>query len=227
MPKQLINLLGIVVVAAVVVGGFLLFAAPALAQASSIGAQTQQVAQTNQTYQAQVSALRAKKAQFDAIKADVSALRKQIPAVDQRDDVFELVAHAATAAGVSVVRVTASDSQSWTVRAGADQADPSAPSGSASPSPAPQSTPAPSPAPTAGAGAGGTTAPTPTPAGPAQTQVPFVIVIAAPTPAAAAAFIDRLGDGPRLLSIIHSQLLNQDTGPQLTVNALAFVRSEK
>lgn len=225
MPKQLINVLGAAVVIAVIVIGFLAFGAPAITQATATAAQIDQVALTNRGYQQQVDSLEAAKRDFSTLKADVAALRAQIPAHDDRDDVFEIVAQAATASGAQVSSVTALDPVAWAARTGASSSAAAGAAASGGDAAAPAATPAPTPAPSAPPAAGGSASADTAAAG--RTQVPFTIVVKAATPAVATAFLDALGAGPRLIGITSTSLTKADTAVQLTVNALAFVRSEK
>jgi hypothetical protein len=221
--RQLVNIVGLVVVVSIVVAGTLLIGLPMISQSFSTGAQAAQVDRTNLGTSAQVAALQSEKKDLAALTAQMTSLQKQIPSVNKQDDVFELVASAATATGVTVKSVKASAAVPWTARTtpepatgdGSAAADSSA---APAPTPAPTSTPAPSASPAPGAT---TTTPAPSP----QQQIPFDIVVDAPNAAAAAAFVDALGQGPRLVGIVHAALTNAQGTLELTVNALAFVRT--
>lgn len=233
-PKQLVNLIGGVVVLAVVAAGLLLVAVPLWTDSTRISADAQNVAQTNLGYEAQIASLRESEADLDDIQDTVGKLRRQIPGEPQLDEVFEIVARAAATSGVTIVSATAGETTAWTPRepltAGAlpaddaattSPADPSAPTDTASDA---ASDPASDPAATDPA-AGGTEAPA-DPA-PRQAQIDFTLVLTSPSPEAAERFIDALGEGARLIGIVHADLGPNETGYDLTVNALAFVRSEK
>ena len=70
-------------------------------------AQGEQVsASTNDLYQSQVDHLREEEARQGDIDASVAGLRAQLPATGQLDDVFEIVARAATATGVTLQAVS-------------------------------------------------------------------------------------------------------------------------
>lgn len=238
MGKQLVNIVGVVVVVAIVVAGTLLIGLPMLSQSFATGAQAALVDQTNLVYSAQLTSLQKEKENIGALSAEVKALQAQIPATNKQDDVFELVASAATATGVVVKSVTAGEPVDWAVRAAATDAgtppvvaaDGSATGagadGSSSAS-TDSATPAPSPSPTTDSSNESGDATTPPAASP-QSQIPFIIVVQSTDAAATTAFIDALGKGPRLLGIVHGTLTKQDTGYfELTVNALAFVRTAK
>jgi hypothetical protein len=225
MGKQLVNLVGLVVVIAVVVAGTLLIGLPMISQSFVTGAQAAQVDQANLGTAAQVAGLEKEKKDLDALTATVNALQRQIPAVNKQDDVFEIVASASTATGVTVQSVKADVPESWTARTTIESADGSTADGASSASTAAgagtTATPAPTPAPSTSAAPSTTATPAPTP----EQQIPFEIIVEVPNAAAAAAFVDALGKGPRLLGIVHAALDDSQSKLLLTVNALAFVRT--
>lgn len=229
-PKQLVNLIGGVVVLAVVAAGLLLVAVPLWTDSTRISADAQNVAQTNLGYEVQIASLRESEADLDDIQDTVDKLRRQIPGEPQLDEVFEIVARAAATSGVTIVSATAGETTAWTPRepltAGALPADDAATTSPADPTAPtdPASDAGSDPAATDPA-AGGTEAPA-DPA-PRQAQIDFTLVLTSPSPEAADRFIDALGEGARLIGIVHADLGPNETGYDLTVNALAFVRSEK
>lgn len=210
MPKQLVNVIGVVVVVAILALGIALIALPMYLQSLSTSAQTAQVAQTNDVYQAQVDQLRVEEERFDEITADVATLQTQIPPAMLSDDVFEIVAKAAEAAGVMVVSVSASEPVAWGSRTGAAsseaQATPTDPAIEGDDETVP-------------------TGPAVVPAAAGQAQVPFSISISTDDSAKAAAFLDQLGMGPRLIGIVSSTLTASDSVYALDVAALSFVRA--
>jgi len=231
--RQLINLLGIVLVAAVLAAGILLGAMPLFLDSRATEKQADDIAQTNQVYEVQVLALRADAERIDQIEADLTALRAQIPAAPRLDDVFALVNRAAAAAGVTIQTAAAAESEPWTVRTapGADETQ--------QPPPAPDAT---ADAPDAGAPAENAqaspdaagaqdadpaaTPPASAPASP-EVQVPITLIVVADDTASAAGFAEALGSGPRLLGITHATMTDASEGYTLTLDALAFVRTEQ
>lgn len=213
-PKQLLNVAGALLVLVVLAAGILLVAVPLYVQSGSTSAEAVRTAQSNDVSAAQVEALRAHARELPALHSDVAALREQIPAVGRLDDVFDLVGAAAVLAGVEVVSVAAEDPAPWTGRAGADAA--AAPQGdetaeadaaelaAASPAPSPSAAAADSP----------------------QRQVSFAIVVDTVDPLAAARFLDALGAGPRLVSIVHADVAREEDRFRMTANVLAFIRTE-
>lgn len=233
-PKQLLNLLGAVLVLAVLAGGALLVALPVYAQSRTTTADAATVAQTNSGFEAQVASLRESEADLDDIQASVSALHRQIPAEPLMDEVFEVAAAAATEAGVTVVTAIVGDIVAWTPRAeltpdfGVAEADASTPPTEESVAPIEEADPATpdegltdvSTGETRGEGTGSA------PAADVRTQVDVTLTLTAPNAEAAERFIDELGEGERLISIVHASLTPATAGYNLTVNALAFIRAE-
>jgi Tfp pilus assembly protein PilO len=118
-PKQFINLIGAILVIAVIVAGILLLAVPLFVNASQTGESSQSVAASNAAYAVRVATLEAESDRIDEIESDLAELRAEIPAASDLDDVFEIVATAAQQAGVTVVSATASTSEPWTARSAA------------------------------------------------------------------------------------------------------------
>jgi Tfp pilus assembly protein PilO len=85
-PKQLINLLGAVVVIGVVVAGLALIALPMYGSSQTTDASARTVAQTNDVYDIQVQTLAAERERMDEITTDLASLRRQIAAIPQLDD---------------------------------------------------------------------------------------------------------------------------------------------
>lgn len=226
-PKQLINLLGAVVVIAVIVAGIALIALPMYAASQTTDASARTVAQTNDIYEIQVQTLAAEQERMDEITADLASLRRQITAIPQLDDVFEIIIASAEETGATISSVSAGDPEAWTPRgsAGADPGAPPAPAEEAPAGEVPNES-------TAGEGliegmdpAGAAAAP-PDAAAPSDSpfrQVPLTIVVELSDAAQAAAFIDALGRGHRLISPIDGTLGHQT----LTVTALAFIYTEE
>lgn len=237
MPKQLINLIGILVSVAVLALGVFLVAMPLATQALAVNGQAQHVAQTNMLYQAQVDALTKAKANKAETDAAVVALRAQIPASPQLDQVFDLVARASESTGATITSVTAGTQAAFVATTSASTAGGSQPQ--PAPSPSPSATAAgivgqaqqdrnQSNAQTAqtnaalgastAAGAAGTGA-----SGQSRTQIPFAIVITATNMDQATAFLDALRSGPRLLANIKSVVIQNGPSIQASISAIAFV----
>ncbi|GAA5097141.1 hypothetical protein GCM10025760_30940 [Microbacterium yannicii] len=216
MQKQFINVVGTVVVAAVLAAGILLIGMPVYFQSLATSAQTRLISQNNDLYQSQVDLLNEEDGRLDEINADVAVLRTQIPATAQTEDLFEIVASAAATAGATVLAVNALEPVPWTTRTGpedtgaVDLGADSEPSGPRSEGSA-----------DAAADPGRGTAEAP------ELQVAVSISLALDDPAQAAAFLDALGMGPRLLAVTETMMESVQDGYHLDVQALAFVRTEE
>ncbi|WP_194395684.1 hypothetical protein [Microbacterium atlanticum] len=224
MPKQLINVIGIVVCVGILGLALALVAVPIFFQSLATGAQTAQVDQTNDVYQVQIDALRAEEERMGEIEASVAGLRTEIPLANELDDVFELVARAASDSNVQVQTITAGENAAFAVRTAplaigeepeVAPADPATGDATGETSD-PAATPAPETPPTGTEGA---------PIDGRQ-QVDFTITVSAPLLQDAVAFLDRLRGGPRLLSAIDSTVTPTGTGFDVSVSALTFVLPE-
>lgn len=226
MPRQMINLIGIVVIAGLVFAGTMLVVLPVYGSARTTETGARDVAQTNDTYQLSIDRLAEAAERIDEISADVAELRRGIPASSRLDDVMQIVVEAAAATGAVIEGFAATEPETWTPRTGLGTDDPeSAPTDepaagadgsaeAAAPEPTPATTEAPDGQSPPAEGADG--APSP------QRQIPVTITVAVPSADVAAAFLDALGRGPRLLLPIDGTL-DETT---LTVTALALVRTE-
>jgi hypothetical protein len=222
MPKQLVTAIGLIVSLGVIALGVFLVALPLYLQAVGVDAQTATVANTNAIYQAQVDNLTAEAENLDQINADVADLRSQIPATGQLDDVFEVVAQASEASGVSLTAITAGEQVPFMPRTGATDGDAAAVA------------PAPAPTPSATEGATdpttGTTTDAATPVdavAAGRQQVDFVISATAVDMAQATAFLDALRAGPRLLNSITATTNQSGEGTvDVQISALTFVDAE-
>lgn len=231
MPRQMINLIAIVLIAGLLFAGTMLVVLPVYGSARTTETSARDVAQTNDVYQLQVDRLAEAEARIDEIAADVAALRLGIPASSRLDDVMQIVVEAADATGASIEGFAAADPEAWTPRtglgsddAGSAPTDDTATGAPAATGEAGAAAPAPTPSPAAAGEPEGQTPPgeeTDAAASP-QRQIPVTITVAVPSAEAAAAFLDALGRGPRLLLPIDGTL-DETT---LTVTALAFVRTE-
>ncbi|WP_439594160.1 hypothetical protein [Microbacterium sp.] len=222
LPKQLINAIGAIVVVVVLAAGAGLVAYPFFAQATATSLEAANVAMGNATYRTQVDVLRDAEANLDETEADLAALRTEIPADANLDEVFELVANAAATTGVTVVSVTAQDPLSYAPRDAAAEAP--ATTDPAATEPDPAVTPDASTDGTVVAD--GTETETQPEVVDRLAQIPLTIEVTALDPAAAEAFLDQLQAGPRLLAVLHTVLGPADGALRLTVDALAFSLGE-
>lgn len=224
-PRQLITLLGILACGLVIALGAVFVAAPTFLQAADTGAQTAQVSQTNQLYRTQIEGLRVQSERMPEIEAAVAGLRAEVPAADRFDEVFELIARAADASGVTVETITAGDPTPFAVRTEAlavgeqPEAAASDPAAGATPDPAAGATP--DPGATAPPGASEPTAVE----GPQQVE--FTFDLKATDMGQVITFLDTLRTGPRLLLPVVTQVSRSGEGLSLTVSALAFVLPEE
>jgi TolA-binding protein len=230
MSKSLINILGAVVCVGLLVLGVVLLVVPQVGQAQTVAAQTAVVDQTNDLYQVQVDALREAEQRFDEIQASVADLRAEIPETNRLDDVFELIAEAATAANSTIVSITAGEATEYVERTEALAIGevPEAPAEPEAPAAGEESTgDTTTDATSDGADTGeATTAPQPAPTSGAV-QVDFVVSVTATQFSDVVRFLDALRAGPRLFSTIDTVV--NPNGPAFTVNltGLTFVYPEE
>lgn len=226
MPKQLITVIGLVVSLGIIVLGVVLVAVPMLLSSFTVDSQTASVAASNELYQAQVDGLKEQEERQDEIDASVAVLQSQIPVAAQLDDVFEVVANAAGASGVTITSVTAGDTAAFVVRTGATEptTDPDAADAAAQP----DATPPPGPsAPAAdGTAATDTGAPTPDAAAAGRQQVDFSIQVKATDMNQVTAFLDALRSGTRLFSSVTALSTTSGEGIEVQVDGLTFVDAE-
>ena len=226
--KQFVTLIGAVLAVGILAAGVFLIALPLAGQASATTTDADMVAQTNLGYETQIAGLRESEADLAEIEASVAELQREIPAEPRLDDIFEIVATAANTAGVSIVTASIGDTTAWTPRAAltsdslvftdgaSDSSDPAVTDGATETGDATADETA-----TDGSTTDGATPPTEP-----KVQIGFTVTLISPSPAQAQLFIDALGDGNRLVSIVHSTLSPNTTAYDLTVNATAFVRTE-
>ncbi|WP_100812893.1 hypothetical protein [Microbacterium lacus] len=226
--KQFVTLIGAVLAVGILAAGVFLIALPLAGQASATTTDADMVAQTNLGYETQIAGLRESEADLAEIEASVAELQREIPAEPHLDDIFEIVATAANTAGVSIVTASIGDTTAWTPRAAltsdslvftdgaSDSSDPAVTDGATETGDATTDE-----TPTDGSVTDGATPPTEP-----KVQIGFTVTLISPSPAQAQLFIDALGDGNRLVSIVHSTLSPNTTAYDLTVNATAFVRTE-
>lgn len=111
MPKQLINIIGTVVIVLVVVLGVVLGVVPLSSQTGQVHAEATTVRQSNDIFDAQVRQLKAVKK--PELESRLAGLRSEIPAVALNDDVFELINAAAAATASTVESVTVTEPEPW------------------------------------------------------------------------------------------------------------------
>lgn len=232
MPKQLITIIGLIVSLGIIALGVVLIAVPMLLSSFAVDGQTATVAASNDLYQAQVDGLKEQEARQDEIDASVAVLQSQIPVSAQLDDVFEVVANAAAASGVTITSVTAGDTAAFVVRTGATDAaaDPTAADAAAQP----DATPAPDPSasatdgsPTDGSATDGSATTdagtTPDAAAAGRQQVDFSIQVTASDMNQVTAFLDALRSGTRLFSSITALSTTSGDGIEVQVDGLTFL----
>jgi len=225
LPKQLINLLGIVVVLAVLTLGIVVVALPLYTQSLSTDSETARVAQTNSQYAIQVQALQAAKKDLSQTEREVAGLRTQITVPDHLDDAFELAIRAASAADSAITSMTAGEIEPFVARTAVGEDGKAIPP---TPAPSPEATAPPTVGASGGTGVESEASPVPHSTPPAddhRLQAPFTIAVEVPSPKAAAAFLDGLRKGPRVIAIVHSSLESSASSFELTVDALAFIRT--
>jgi len=213
MPKHLVTALGLIVSLGVVALGVALVALPLYLQSVGVATETATVENTNAIYEAQIATLSEEEENLDAINADVTSLRGQIPAVGQFDDVFEVVGRAAAASGMTLSTVTVGDQVVFAARTGNEDNESAAPA--VEPSPAASEPSSDSAAPDAEPDTAPATG---------RTQVDFVIQGLASDMAQVTAFLDALRSGPRLLNSIESSTTQGTDGViAVQVTALTYV----
>ncbi|MCP2637169.1 hypothetical protein K0817_011425 [Microbacterium sp. HD4P20] len=222
--KQLINVLGAVVIVGILVAGALLGAFPLYGQAQRTDADTRTVAQTNGIYDIQVVQLTEASRRIAEIETDVAGLRREVAAIPQLDDVFEIVTVVASESGATIESISAVEPEAFAPRTAAVEEGAAAASETAA-QPAPEPTAAAEDKTTATDATQNGEAPGDPAASaeePPQRQIPITITVEVADATQAAAFMDALGRGPRLLSLIDGTF----SDGTLTVSALAFTRTE-
>lgn len=237
-PKQFVNLIGAVVVVAILALGVTLVAVPLYSNSQTIEASRREVAQTNDIYSVQVAQLSSANERIDEINTDVATLRAQITPILALDDIIEIVLRSAAANGAAIESVTVADIEPFTPRPGAAAGDATARATASDPTaPAEEDQTAvdeaaadaegdaaaadDSAADDASGAAGTETAETPAEGESPQSQIPLTIEVTVESAARAAAFMDALGQGPRLIVPTSAKL---DSG-RLIVTAYALIRT--
>lgn len=249
MSKQLITLIGALVSIAIVVLAVVFGVLPLVGQSFTALGSTSQVASTNAAYQAQIAELQKQKQRKSEIDASVEALRSQIPASPELDQVFDIIATSAQASGAILTSATRGDLAVFASRPAPVPAGPGAAAQQkAQAAPQPQPTPQPTTgtgpvgdaknvaaqadanaAQTSQAGAGtaaqsGTGAPTGGGvATAAREQIPVAVIASVPDAVAAQAFLDGLRGSARLLAVDKATLTPGNGGLEIRVDLLVFL----
>lgn len=227
LPKQIINLIGAVLVLVILAGGIALVALPAWNGAQTTDASARSVAQTNDIYEIDLKRLAAAEGDFSVIEASLGALREEIADIPRLDDVYELVVAGAAETGVTVTELVAEDPDVWLSR-GPVTVAPGRDGQAEEPAPVEE---APAVEPNTSEVAGdeaepveGTVETTETVS--PQRQVTVSIKVEVGDAAQAVAFMDSLGRGPRLLPIVSGTLEDGNDVLTLTVTVQALIRTE-
>jgi len=247
--KQLITLIGALVSIAIVVLAVVFGVLPLVGQSFTALSSTSQVAATNATYRTQITELQKQKQRKAEIDASVDALRGQIPASPELDQVFDIVATSAQASGAALTSATRGDLAPFAPRTAPVEAGPGAAAAEKA-----QTAPSapPTPQPTAGSGtvgdaknvaaqadanaaqasqagaSGSSGANAAAPGGGGKSaagkeQIPVTVIATVPDAAAAQAFLDGMRGSDRLLAVDKAALSPGNGGLQLHVDLLAFV----
>ncbi|BDZ40600.1 hypothetical protein [Microbacterium suwonense] len=212
MTKQLINLIGGLVCAVVLVAGGFLFALPQYLQAEGTEQAAQSARQNNATQQSIIDALRVQQSDSASLEADIAALRAQIPAEPHIDDIVRLALIAAARHGGAVDSVAPGDPVPFAARTAVEGAPASKPADAEAGS----SEASASPGSSTSTGSGASAASDPR-------QVPIEITFTPPSVQAATDIVDALRAGPRVVAIVQATTVTDDDGEvHLTVSALAF-----
>ncbi|OZB86434.1 MAG: hypothetical protein B7X41_14075, partial [Microbacterium sp. 14-71-5] len=192
--------------------------------------------------------LKKQKQRKSEIDASVEALQKQIPASPELDQVFDIIATSAQAAGVTLTSATRGELAAFAPRSAPVPAGPDAAAQQKAAQVAPQPTPQPTAsgpvgdaknvatqadvnaAKTSQAGSGttaqgGTSASAPAAGSVAATrqQIPVAVIASVPDAAAAQAFLDGLRSSSRLLAVNKATLTPGSIGLEIHVDLLAFL----
>lgn len=96
----------VLLVALILAGGFMLVVNPVLAEASQTRESAAQMQDANSALQARIVSLKKQYDQLDTDKANLAALRTQIPSTEDTANLLRGLQSAAAAAGVSLISVT-------------------------------------------------------------------------------------------------------------------------
>lgn len=223
MSKGLITLIGLVVSLGVIALGIFVVALPIYLQSVAVSAQTATTAGTNALYQTQLDNLRAEQENLEEVTESVAALRAQIPATAQLDDVFEVIGRAAGTAGVAIVSITAGERVPYETRSAEDLGQPVGLDVSGTPG---------EPDPAATDGGEGSGVPEPevpeTAAGESgRMEIDFAIQVTADDMAKVTAFLDALRAGPRLVNPVATVATSNGEGSiTVQVTALTYFTPE-
>lgn len=113
MQKQLINIVGALIVVLVLGLGIVLAAVPNISQSGTTHSEADNVAQTNDVYDIQVQSLRAQKKNIAELEASLAELRAEAPVRELNDEVFELIVNAAVATASTIESASAAEAEPW------------------------------------------------------------------------------------------------------------------
>lgn len=219
MSKQLVNLIGAVASAAIILLGVVVFALPLFSSAGATAAAADDVAAQNRTQQTVLDALTAQAADMAALRAEVDELRAEIPEAAHLDDILLLAVDAADDNGGVLTSLIPAATEPFAPRTEAGAATAPTADGTAEATPEPATADA-----SAGAAAAGNAAATAPPAH-APEQVPVTVVIEAGDVAAATRALDALRAGPRLVAVTKATVTARpEGGATLTATLLTFHR---
>ncbi|MCE4027660.1 GspMb/PilO family protein [Microbacterium sp. Au-Mic1] len=249
MTKSLINLIGALVAAVIVVLAVVFGVLPLLGQAFSAFGDTAQAGVTNTAYESQITALQKEKARKSEIDAAVQDLRTQIPAVPDLDRAFDVIAGSAQASGVVITTIVREDLATYAPRTAPVPAGPgsaAAAKAKAAPQPTPQPTGPSGPVAQAdntaaqagnaanqtsqAAGANGTGSASAnasaSPAVDTRQQIPLTVTATAADMSAVQTFLDGLRGSGRLLGVDKVEVQGGNGNLTVTLTLLAFVASD-
>ena len=243
MTKSLINLIGALITAVIVVLAVVFGVLPLLGQAFTAFGDTAQAGATNTAYEAQIAALQKQKARKGEIDAAVQDLRAQIPAVPDLDRAFDVIAGSAQTSGVVITTIAREDLAPYTPRTAPVPAGPAsaaAAKAQTAPKPTPQPTSSSDPVAQAnntaaqaggaadqttqaaganGAGSAGANGAASV-AGDVRQQIPLTVTATAADMTAVQTFLDGLRGSGRLLGV--DKVTVQGGNGNLTVNLALF-----
>lgn len=220
-PRRLINILGLLVVFAVLVVGTVLGALPLYLESLNVRVERATVAMSNDQLASQIDALRVQRDELPEIEADLDALRAQLPAAAQLNDASALVVRAARAAQVAVVSIDYGEAELFS----APGVEPDA-NANAAPLADPETAAATPDEPLAADEDGAMSEPG------ERLQVPVTISVTAESIARIPRLLDELRKGARLLrvtstSVTHSGEPSAKQPVAATITGLAFARLDE
>jgi hypothetical protein len=114
--RALINLSGLAAMVVIVLVGLLTFAAPQVTEAFTTQQNKRNTEQTNSMLAIQLASLQQEQQNLTAIQNVLAQLRRQIPAEQKLDQVFEEIINAASATSAEIVSINAGSQAQWIPR---------------------------------------------------------------------------------------------------------------